>query len=258
VPNKDRATLDYYNQAARKYREIHRRPIQRYTEAQEKEAFRPYLSPDQRVLDLGCGEGRTTRYLADWIEGPIFGADFSEAMIRVARSYSPTDRINFLVADAMDLSFKQNSLDVVISFTSFNNFPNPRRALEEISRVLKPGGLFLALIINGDEWARWARYVYLAPYYLYLLLKPRSWHRRLFSREEVRRLLVPAFEIIELRGLRFWADFIPEFPFNFWPPLFPLLERRLSRLRPSDERLCRHPLYGRHARFHFVAGRVKK
>ena len=43
MPNNDRATLDYYNQEARKYREIHRRPIQRYTETLEKEAFRPYL-----------------------------------------------------------------------------------------------------------------------------------------------------------------------------------------------------------------------
>ena len=179
-------------------------------------------------------------------------------MIRVARSGSPSDRINFLVDDAMDLSFKQDSLDVVISFTSFNNFPDPRRALEEISRVLKPGGLFLALIINRDEWARWARTIYLAPYYLYLLIRPRSWHRRLFSRDEVRSLFARDFEIIELRGLRFWPDFIPEFPLNFWGPLFPLLERLLERLRHSDERVCRHPFYGRHARFHFVSSRVKK
>ncbi len=258
MPNRNRATLEYYNQAARKYREIHQRPIQRYTEARERDAFRPYLDPDLCTVDLGCGEGRTTRHLADWVGGLIFGVDFSEAMIRIAESCSHTDRIKYLVGDAMDLPFKRDCLDVVISSTSFNNFPSPRQALEEISRVLKPGGLFLALIINRDEWARWARYFYLAPYYLYLLIKPRSWHRRLFSREELRRLLAADFEILEMRGLRFWPDFLPEFPFNFWPPFSPFLEWLLSRLRPSDERLCRHRRYGRHARFHFVAARVKK
>lgn len=258
MPNKDKATLDYYNQAARKYREIHQRPIQRYTEAREKEAFRPYLHPDLFLLDLGCGEGRTTRHLAEWVDGSIFGVDFSEAMISIAGASSHPKRIKYLVGDAMDLPFKPDCLDVVISSTSFNNFPDPQRALKEISRVLKPGGLFLALIINRDEWARWARYLYLAPYYLHLLIKPRSWHRRLFSREELRRLLAPDFETIELRGLRFWPDFIPEFPLNFWPPFFPFVERLLNRLRPSDEHLCRHPRYGRHARFHFVAARVAK
>lgn len=97
-----------------------------------------------KILDLGCGTGRTTKFIHD--QGyDVIGVDIVKNMIDLARKKFP--KIKFEVGDAANLKFKSGEFDVV--FFSFNGldyiFPEVKRiyAIKEIERVLKPGGIFI-------------------------------------------------------------------------------------------------------------------
>tara|TARA_Y100000310_G_C20626590_1_gene786273 strand:+ start:753 stop:1418 length:666 start_codon:yes stop_codon:yes gene_type:complete len=97
-----------------------------------------------KILDLGCGGGRTTKYLSD-AGYDVIGVDNAKKMVDKAKENSPNT--HFEVGDACNLHFKDNSFEVV--FFSFNGldyvYPLKNRiaALKEICRVLKRGGHFV-------------------------------------------------------------------------------------------------------------------
>lgn len=261
-------TLRFYDDQARRYAGIRARPIQVYTDSAECDVLAPHVAAAGDILDLGCGEGRLTRWIASRkrAQGGAFhvhGADFSPAMIDHAIRSNGDLPASYSVGDAMALEFADDSFDLVASCTAPNNFPTLEVALCEIHRVLRPGGIFFATIINAQETARFARYAYYAPYYLWQWSKrlaggPSGYHRVLYSREDLERLLADRFEIVELTGMRVVPDFVPEFPLNIWPPLFPVMRGILKATAGLDRRLERHPRMGRHARFHLVIARAVK
>ena len=106
---------------------------------------RTYWTAGSRILDLGCGAGRTTVPLACW-GYQVTGLDLSHAMIRQA-SYLAREQdaqIAWRVADAADLPFADNSFHgLLFSYNGIELVPGvggKRRVLEEAWRVLKPGG----------------------------------------------------------------------------------------------------------------------
>jgi ubiquinone/menaquinone biosynthesis C-methylase UbiE len=261
-------TLHFYNEQASNYPAIRARPIQVYTDRLEREAMAPFVVDARDILDLGCGEGRVTRWLAQVKrdQGGSFtvqGADFSPDMIAQAQALNGDLPATYRVGDAMALPYADESFDLVVSCTAPNNFPSLDGALDEIRRVLRPGGVFLATIINGQETARFARFLYYAPYYLIALARrlvkgSSGYHRVLFSRDDIVGLLRGRFEPIELSGMRVVADFVPEFPLNIWPPLYPLMRGVIHATQGLDHKLAKHRLIGRHARFHLVIARALK
>ena len=111
----------------------------------EKQIFEEYLSQGSlNILDLGCGTGRTTKPLAE-LGHTVYGVDISPNMIAKAKELHPD--IWFEVGTATSLNFKSNMFDVVLF--SFNGldylYPEDERlkAINEIHRVLIPGGLFV-------------------------------------------------------------------------------------------------------------------
>ena len=92
--------------------------------------------PTQNVLDLGCGTGLYLEYCSP--DGYV-GLDLSKAMIRVAQSKFPAHR--FIQGDMAGLPFPDASVDSVMSlFGSFSYCLTPHRCVEEMNRVLRPGG----------------------------------------------------------------------------------------------------------------------
>ena len=102
------------------------------------------IPPHASILDVGCGTGRTTACLRR--QGhQVIGVDISYAMIQSAHQACGDTAV--LVNDACYLSFKPHEFDVVVF--SFNGmdyiypYADRLQALQEIKRVLKPGGLFI-------------------------------------------------------------------------------------------------------------------
>lgn len=95
------------------------------------------------VLDLGCGTGRTSKPLFD-MGYDVIAVDYSNNMIKAARSLYPD--IDFRVGDAKELDFCDNVFDnVLFSYNGLmliEGFKERERALREICRVLKKGGIF--------------------------------------------------------------------------------------------------------------------
>ena len=123
------------------------------------------LAPGDRVLDLGCGEGRhaISVYVSEDVES--VGVDLSKKDIETARlksqEFFEPDNVNksltLTVADALDLPFADDSFDKVICSEVLEHIPDYAAVLLEINRVLKPGGVFAASVPRfGPEWLCWA------------------------------------------------------------------------------------------------------
>ena len=112
----------------------------------------------QRLLDLATGSGVLAAALARaWPSMTVVGADFSLPMLRRAQSSGRVRRL--AVADAMRLPFGDGTFDVVTVGFGLRNMPSYRGALEEMRRVLRPGGHLLILDFSVPQgwWRGWYR-----------------------------------------------------------------------------------------------------
>jgi arsenite methyltransferase len=102
------------------------------------------IHQNQHILDCGCGKGATAVFLAEKYRCRVMGIDLSEKMISSCRSKITAGnlsvRVDFLVADGEYLPFCDSSFEAVISECSLSLFPGKKEAVEEMRRVLKPGG----------------------------------------------------------------------------------------------------------------------
>jgi ubiquinone/menaquinone biosynthesis C-methylase UbiE len=105
--------------------------------------IRAGLKRDMNILELACGSGQLSLRLSTHVQ--LWEAtDFSENMIREARKRFCSGRLHFSVQDATNLPYVDSSFDAVVIANALHIMPNPERALSEIRRVLKPGGLLYA------------------------------------------------------------------------------------------------------------------
>ena len=114
----------------------------------EQAIARMRIEPDSRVLDVGCGSGWATRLLADYaVNGKVTGIDISDEMIRVAREASSSyTNVDFEVASAEQLPFADDEFTRAFSMESLYYYRNIPKALSEIHRVMKVGGVFAAVV----------------------------------------------------------------------------------------------------------------
>lgn len=108
------------------------------------------LKPGDRVLDLACGTGLNFPHLRELVgeRGHIVGADLTPAMLDIARKMIDAKgwkNVEVREADAANLPFPDASFDKVIITFALNIIPEYVRAIEEVRRVLVPGGRFVAL-----------------------------------------------------------------------------------------------------------------
>lgn len=103
----------------------------------------PYLSGDMRVLELACGSGQFTFRLAGQVHG-WEATDFSEKMVTEAKKRPSPPSLTFAVRDATKLPYAGGAFDAVFIGNALHIMPEPEKALAEIYRVLKPGGVLLA------------------------------------------------------------------------------------------------------------------
>lgn len=97
--------------------------------------------PDQTLVDLGCGTGFFSEILSDKFKS-VIGVDLSMPMLKLAKSKNKQNN-SWLNADAMHLPFTDNSIDCVFSNLVLQWCDPLQNAIEEVVRILKPGGRFV-------------------------------------------------------------------------------------------------------------------
>jgi SAM-dependent methyltransferase len=112
------------------------------------------ISPEDDVLEIGCGVGRLTRPLAGQARS-VCALDVSERMLELAREHNPhLDNVTWVLGDGHSLcGVGSETVDVCISHVVFQHIPDPQITLayvREIGRVLRPGG-WAAFQISNDS-----------------------------------------------------------------------------------------------------------
>ena len=103
-------------------------------------AFKP-----ERLLDLGCGEGRFCRLLSEDIDS-LVGLDPSPTLLARA---SELGGARFVLGHAEEVPFESSAFDMVVSYLSLLDIEGIEAALDEIVRVLRPGGRLLIANLTG-------------------------------------------------------------------------------------------------------------
>lgn len=103
----------------------------------------PEMIRNKEVLEIATGPGLLARRVAAASKRMI-ATDYSEGMIREAKKGNHPSNLTFEIADATDLPYKDNSFDVVLVANALHIIPDPEKVLQEIDRVLRPGGILIA------------------------------------------------------------------------------------------------------------------
>jgi SAM-dependent methyltransferase len=101
--------------------------------------------PGRRTVDIGCGEGRLTRHLKA-LGHHVVGIDASPSLVAAARAADPV--MDIRLADAAVLPLDDASVDLAIAFMSLHDMNDMPAAVQEIARVLEPGGRLCMAIVH--------------------------------------------------------------------------------------------------------------
>lgn len=111
------------------------------------------LGPGDVVLDAGCGTGVLVPFILERIAGTgtLYELDYAEKMIETNRRLHDAGNVRFIVAEAEEAPLEEGSCDAVICFSCFPHFHDKGKALETLSRILRPGGSLAVAHFDSSE-----------------------------------------------------------------------------------------------------------
>lgn len=105
------------------------------------------------LLDVGCGGGRLTISINEHVK-KIIGIDFSKELIKKAKKFNQKDNIEYLIMDAENLNFENDSIDCIVSHFAINKDMCKAESLfKSTYSVLKKGGKVIVRMIHKD-WGK--------------------------------------------------------------------------------------------------------
>ena len=116
--------------------------------------FLRHLEPGMSVLDCGCGPGTITQGIAEIVApGRVVGCDLEPGMVARATAEAEgkgLDNLSFQVGNILDLPFEDNTFDAVMSCAVTEHLSEPVKAMSELGRVAKQGGI---VGITRTDWS---------------------------------------------------------------------------------------------------------
>ena len=111
-----------------------------------------HVPPGRSVLEVAPGPGYFAIELAKIADYQITGLDISETFVEIARANAAKENVpvEFRRGNASAMPFGDDTFDFLLCRAAFKNFSEPKRALEEMHRVLKPGGQALVIDLRRD------------------------------------------------------------------------------------------------------------
>ncbi len=144
----------------------------------------PFLR-DKNTADIGCADGYGTQYLANYTNSTV-GVDYSEKTIQEAREkHKAKENLSFVSGKVPPIPLESNSKDVVTAFQFIEHIENRKSFMEDVKRVLKPGGVFLCTTPNAK-----------------MSIARNPFHVHEYSFEEMKNEASQVFDSIELWGVQ--------------------------------------------------------
>lgn len=154
----------FYNELQERWYLENDHPIAllRAENAVRKDWISRQIAPHQTILDIGCGAGFLTNFLAQKGHS-VTGIDLSETSLEIARLHDQTHSVEYIRASAYHLPFEKTKFDVVCATDVLEHLEYPEKLIQEASRVLRPGGSFFfhtfnrtfasyIVVIKGVSW----------------------------------------------------------------------------------------------------------
>jgi ubiquinone/menaquinone biosynthesis C-methylase UbiE len=160
-----------------------------------------------RAVDLGCGPGYLVLELAERAPAlQVTGIDLSGEMLVQARSSAQgsavSSRVDYKTGDAANIPFPDGSLDLVLSTLSLHHWSDPVCVLDEIARVLRPGGAYMIFDLRRDMsppgyLLLWFATNFIVPAALYRINEPLNSRNAAYTPDE-------AAQLAEQSNLKCW------------------------------------------------------
>jgi ubiquinone/menaquinone biosynthesis C-methylase UbiE len=111
------------------------------------------LKPGERILDVACGTGVTTRFAKKEVgaDGEVIGLDINAGMLSAARELSTELDIVWMESDVVNVALPSHHFDAIICQHGYHYFPDQPAALKEFHRLLKPSGRIAISIWDGHS-----------------------------------------------------------------------------------------------------------
>lgn len=97
------------------------------------------VTAGKTVLDVACGTGVMIPYYLERNVANVTGVDISPNMAKIAKEKFPQENVQIICGDVEELDFKEK-FDCIVVYNAFPHFPEPKRLLERLAELLKPGG----------------------------------------------------------------------------------------------------------------------
>jgi ubiquinone/menaquinone biosynthesis C-methylase UbiE len=111
-------------------------------------------SPRARVIDIGCGTGRYALLLASATKAQVFATDLSWEMLKKGRQKDNAQHVSWSLSDACGMPFADESFDAALLFLVLHVVKDSKKALQEVYRILRPGGHCLILAHSYSQLDR--------------------------------------------------------------------------------------------------------
>lgn len=170
----------------------------------ELQVFIPYIKDNDKILDLGCGNGRLIRALTEANKKfDYLGVDFSPDLIKYAKQAFPDKK--FIISDISEVSFTPASFDAVFIIATFHHLDTKKQRLELLQKIntwLKPGGFLFMTNWNlwqpkylkdyfKNFWQKRSYKDFFVSWQMYSDKKEKFWrYYHSFSRSELEKLLL--------------------------------------------------------------------